>query len=100
MNTWLLFWLVGGMLLLMYALVYPRLVGGSLKRLLISDTLVTVSLFVVVGTTFWGSDAEFDFGLFSLNWFWATLLCAVLVESVLFPWYAQRFGIDLTQPLE
>lgn len=96
MNTLLLFLFVLGVEVLAYVLVYPKVVKNSIKRLLIADLVMTSTLLVAVAVNYWGTGVAFDFWLFSLNWFWATLLFAIVVESVLFPWYCKRFGIDLT----
>lgn len=100
MNTLTLFGFVLGIQLLAYGMVYPRLAGANFQRLVVLSLGVDILVFSVVGWHYWGSGVGFDFGLFSVNWFWATLLCSLVVESVLFPWYAKRFQIDLNQSLK
>lgn len=96
MNTLLLFLFVLGIEVLAYRLVYPRAVGGNVKRLLLADLLMSSLLLLTVGLKYWGSGVAFSFGLFDLNWFWATLLFAAVVESMLFSQYCKRFAIKLS----
>ncbi|WGZ94408.1 MAG: hypothetical protein QJT81_21980 [Candidatus Thiothrix putei] len=84
MNTLLLFLTVLTVEVLAYVLVYPKIVKNSVKRLVMADIIMSSSLLAAVAAYCWGTGVKFDFWLFSLNWFWATLLCAALVESVLF----------------
>ncbi len=95
MNTLLLFLFVLGIEVLAYRLVYPRVVAGNIKRLLLADLVMSSLLLITVGLKYWGSGVAFSFGLFDLNWFWATLLFAAGVESVLFSQYCKRFNIKL-----
>ncbi|WP_020397198.1 hypothetical protein [Thiolinea disciformis] len=95
MNTLLLVFLVGGANILAYGFIYPKLVQGHVKRLIISDLVLSLVLLTCVGATYSGTDTRFDFGLFSLNWFFATLLISFVFELFLFPWYQKRFNIQL-----
>jgi hypothetical protein len=92
-----LFLFVLGAALLAYELIYPVLVKGSLKRLLIADLCLTAAAMAVVGQRFAGTGTEFDFGLFQTGWVLATLLCLFAVEAFLVPRYCRRFGIDPTK---
>ncbi len=97
MNTLLLALLVGGFNVLAYLLIYPRLVQSNVKRLVIADLFLSLALLGCVGAVYAGSDTRFDFGIFNLNWFFATFLLDFAAELVLFPWYRKRFKIDLSK---
>jgi hypothetical protein len=98
MPTLVLFLFVVSAALLAYELVYPVVVGGSWARLMLADLCLTIATLMVVGAKFMGTDQLFDFSLFELAWFPATLLCLVAAEIVLVPRYCRRYGIDLFKP--
>lgn len=98
MPTLVLCLFVVGAAVLAYELIYPVVVKGSFKRLIIADVILTLVTLAVVGARFWGTEQAFSFGLFETNWLAATLLTFFAAEALLVPRYCRRFGIDLFNP--
>jgi hypothetical protein len=93
--TLALFLFVLAAALFAYEVVYPRIVGGSARRLVVADIVLTAVSLTLVGLKYGGTGTPFNFGLFETNWAIATILFYLLVESVLATRYCIRHGIRL-----
>ena len=76
-----------------YLAIYPRFVGSDLRRLVQNDLVASLVALSVVGSLYWGSDQRFDLFVFTLNWFWFTILSFALLESPFALWYMRRYRI-------
>ncbi|WP_245603098.1 hypothetical protein [Shewanella fidelis] len=87
--------LVAGVLALCYLSVYPKLAGSNFNRLSMCDIVVTIIVFCLVGSKYWGADFQFDLLLFHTNWFWFTLVVYAFFEIPLGLWYFKKHGVKI-----
>jgi len=79
-----------------YFVVYPRMVGSDLNKLMINDAVASLLAVLVAGSVYWGSDYAFNAVVADLNWFWFTFLTYAVLECPLLMWYLKRNNISLS----
>ena len=89
--------LVGGILVLGYLSIYPKVAGDNFNKLSVCDLVCSVFVFTLVGTQYWGSGYEFSLLLFSTNWFWFTLIIYALIEVPLAIWYFKKYAVEVNR---
>jgi len=82
-------------IVLSYLMIYPKVVGGDLNKLLLNDLIASVMAIVVAGSVYWGSNVAFDTLVTTCNWFWFTLLTYTLLEIPVMLWYLKKYKISL-----
>jgi hypothetical protein len=70
-----------------YLWVYPKLAGKSFNKVGFYDCFASGLALVIVGSKYWGIDAQFNFLSIQLNWFWFTLLSYSVIEIPIALWY-------------
>lgn len=78
---------------ILYGFVYPKFVQNKAQRLLLFDVLASLALVILVGQAYWNSGVRFSFGLFAVNWFWALLILAMLIEPVFMMFYERGWKV-------
>ncbi len=73
-----------------YLFIYPRICGNDINKLATNDVYASVVSISIAGFLFWGKESEFDALLFSLNWFWFSLLTYAALEIPVFIYYANK----------
>lgn len=87
--------LINGIVLLTcYLIVLPRWAGADLNRIALHDFFASVVALIIAGSLYQGMRLRFDFGPFTLNWFWFTLLTYFAMELPLVYWYLRRTGAE------
>lgn len=76
-----------------YQVLYPRVVGSSMSRLLANDTMATLVALLVAASLFAGSERSFSLLFFTVNWFWFTLISYSVMELPLAIRYMRRHGM-------
>lgn len=83
-----------------YQVLYPKIVGNSLNRLLANDTMATLVALVVAASLYAGSNQRFSLLFLTVNWFWFTLISYSLMELPLAMRYMHRHGMIETNTRE
>ena len=83
-----------------YQIMYPRVVGNSLNKLLANDTMATLVALVVAASMYAGSGRTFNMLFFRGNWFWFTLVSYSLMELPVAMRYMIRHGMMNPGPRE
>ena len=91
----LLLALNGVILSLAYFLIYPRMVGADISKLMQSDLLATVTSVIVAGFVFWGTNLPFDLLLGEVNWFAFSVVTFLLMEVPFALWYLKKFDVQI-----
>ena len=81
------------LIVLSYQVLYPRLVGNSLNKLLTNDTMATIVALVVAGSMYAGSGRVFSLLIVQVNWFWFTLISYSVMELPVAMRYMRRNGM-------
>lgn len=79
--------------LIAYFFVYPRYCGADFKKISNNDLIASLIPLFIVGSIFWGTDQAFSMILFSLNWFWFTVLTYLIIEIPLIVWYVKKYDV-------
>jgi hypothetical protein len=77
-------------LLMLYFVLFPRLVGDNLRKMALHDLLASIVALTVAGSLYMGSGLIFKVLGMSLNWFWFSLLSYFLLEFPLAIWYLKK----------
>lgn len=80
-------------LVLLYFLLFPRLVGDNLPKMAFNDLLASIVALTVAGSLYMGSGLIFRVLGVPLNWFWFTLLSYFLLEFPLAVWYLKKHNM-------
>jgi len=91
----LLLALNGVILSLAYFLIYPRMVGADISKLMQSDLLATVTSVIVAGFVFWGTNLPFDLLFGEVNWFAFSVVTFLLMEVPFALWYLKKFDVQI-----
>ena len=91
----LLLALNGIILSLAYFLVYPRMVGADINKLMQSDLLATATSVIVAGFVFWGTNQPFDLLFGEVNWFAFSVVTFLLMEVPFALWYLKKFDVQI-----
>lgn len=91
----LLLALNGVILSLAYFLIYPRMVGADINKLMQSDLLATVTSVIVAGFLFWGTSQPFDLLFGEVNWFAFSVVTFLLMEVPFALWYLTKFDVQM-----
>jgi hypothetical protein len=91
----LLLALNGVILSLAYFLIYPRMVGADISKLMQSDLLATVTSVIVAGFVFWGTNQPFDLLFGEVNWFAFSVVTFLLMEVPFALWYLKKFDVQV-----
>lgn len=78
---------------LAYFLIYPRVAGSDVNKIMMNDLLASSVSLGVAGFLFWDSRQEFYAVFFHLNWFWFSLLTYMVIELPAFIWYCRKYGV-------
>lgn len=76
-----------------YLFVYPKFCGSDGKKIANNDLAASGIVLVVAGSIFWGSDEQFSLLLFSVNWFWFTLITYAAIEIPVLLWYFKKHDV-------
>ena len=74
-------------IVLAYAVVYPKVAGLYLHRVALLDGIATSVAFIIVASKYWGSGLVFSFITVEVSWFWFTLLSYCVIEIPIALWY-------------
>tara|TARA_E500000075_G_C6663037_1_gene162302 strand:- start:13 stop:309 length:297 start_codon:yes stop_codon:yes gene_type:complete len=91
----LLLALNGIILSLAYFLIYPRMVGADINKLMQSDLLATATSVIVAGFLFWGTNHPFDLLFGQVNWFAFSVVTFLLMEVPFALWYLKKFDAQM-----
>ena len=91
----LLLALNGIILSLAYFLIYPRMVGADINKLVQSDLLATATSVIVAGFVFWGTNQPFDLLFGEVNWFAFSVVTFLLMEVPFALWYLKKFDVQI-----
>ena len=91
----LLLVLNGVILSLAYFLIYPRMVGADISKLIQGDLLATVTSVIVAGFVFWGTNQPFDLLFGEVNWFAFSVVTFLLMEVPFALWYLKKFDVQI-----
>ena len=91
----LLLALNGVILSLAYFLIYPRMVGADISKLMQSDLLATVTSVIVAGFVFWRTNLPFDLLFGEVNWFAFSVVTFLLMEVPFALWYLKKFDVQI-----
>lgn len=91
----LLLALNGIILSLAYFLIYPRMVGADINKLMQSDLLATATSVIVAGFVFWGTNQPFDLLFGEVNWFAFSVVTFLLMEVPFALWYFKKFDLKM-----
>ena len=91
----LLLALNGIILSLAYFLIYPRMVGADINKLMQSDLLATATSVIVAGFVFWGTNQPFDLLFGEVNWFAFSVVTFLLMEVPFALWYLKKFDVQM-----
>ena len=91
----LLLALNGIILSLAYFLIYPRMVGADISKLMQSDLLATATSVIVAGFLFWGTNQPFDLLFGEVNWFAFAVVTFLLMEVPFALWYLKKFDVQM-----
>ncbi len=64
-----------------------------LKKIAKNDLAASGIVLIVAGSIFWGSGEQFSLLLFSVNWFWFTLIAYAVIEIPIMLWYFQKHDV-------
>jgi len=78
---------------LSYLIIYPRVAGANINKILINDVIATTCALLVAGSMFWGADVQFNIILGDLNWFWFALLSYAALEIPMMLWYFKKHNV-------
>jgi succinate-acetate transporter protein len=81
-------------LLVAYAIVYPSLREPTMSRIAGIDMVFSGLSLMIAGYLFWETGIRFTMILFSVNWFWFSLVTMLLMEMPLFYWFCRDRGLD------
>jgi hypothetical protein len=81
------------LIVLSYQVLYPRLVGNSINKLLTNDTMATLVALMVSASMYAGSGRVFSLLFFNVNWFWFTLISYSFMELPVAMRYMRRNGM-------
>ncbi len=76
-----------------YFVIYPKYCGANGYKIATYDLLLSGLVLLISGSLFWGSGETFSLIVFSVNWFWFTLLTYVLIEMPLMLWYSNKHKV-------
>ena len=76
-----------------YFVVYPKFCGANGNKIASNDLIATSIVLLTSGSIFWGSDETFSMLLFSVNWFWFTLLTYAEIEIPIMLWYFNKHDV-------
>ena len=76
-----------------YFVIYPKYCGADGYRIATYDLLLTGMVLLISGILFWGSGKSFSLLLFSVNWFWFTLVTYFLMEVPITLWYYKKHNV-------
>ena len=91
----LLLALNGIILSLAYFLIYPRMFGADINKLMQSDLLATATSVIVAGFLFWGTNQPFDLLFGEVNWFAFSVVTFLLMEVPFALWYLKKFDAQM-----
>ena len=91
----LLLALNGIILSLAYFLIYPRMVGADINKLMQSDLLATATSVIVAGFVFRGTNQPFDLLFGEVNWFAFSVVTFLLMEVPFALWYLKKFDVQI-----
>lgn len=83
----------GVLLVVTYYWLYPRFVGGDIKRLFINDVLASATSLLIAGMLFYGKGIAFNALLFEANWFWFTILSYFVLEIPFSVLYCNKYDL-------
>jgi len=79
--------------LLAYFVIYPKFCKSNGYKIANNDLVATSIVLTVTGITFWDSGVQFSLLLFSVNWFWFTLLMYAAIELPIMLWYFKKHDV-------
>lgn len=77
-------------ILVAYLSIYPKLAGNSFNKISFFDFFTSGFALFVVGFNYWGTGHEFSLFVFTVNWFWFTLVTYCLIEVPIMVWYFKK----------
>jgi len=80
-------------ILFSYFVVYPKFCGSDGMKISTNDLAASGIVLLVAGSIFWGTGVQFNMFLFSVNWFWFTLLTYLIIEIPLMLWYFKKYDV-------
>jgi len=80
-------------ILLVYFIVFPLFCGANVKKLVKNDMLAVAIILLVSGSIFWGTEQVFKLLLFSVNWFWFTLISYSIMEIPFMLYYLKKHNL-------
>jgi len=76
-----------------YFVVYPKFCGSDGMKIAYNDLAASGIVLFVTGSIFWGTGEQLSLILFSVNWFWFTLLTYLIIEIPLMLWYFKKHDV-------
>ena len=76
-----------------YFVFYPKYCAANGYKIATYDLLLSGLVLLISGSLFWGSSETFSLILFSVNWFWFTLLTYAFIEIPLMLWYYNKHKV-------
>lgn len=73
--------------------IYPSLKPLTMNKVLLADTIVSVSCLTLAGLLFYGSNVRFSLIWFDGNWAVFSIVTLFVFELPLFLWFASRNGL-------
>lgn len=77
-----------------YLLVYPKVAGNDVRKMVWLDVALTLIPLIVSGALFWQSDPAFSLIFFDTNWFVFTLVTYIIIEIPVFILYLKARGLS------
>ena len=78
-----------------YLSIFPKIAGNNIDKMSLCDLVCWSFVLVMVGLKYWGTGYEFSLLLFSVNWFWFTVIVYVVIEIPFFIWYCKKHDVSL-----
>lgn len=76
-----------------YLVVYPRVAGNDVRKMVWLDVALTLVPFIVSAALFWQTDPPFSLIFFSTNWFVFTLITMTVIEIPVLALYLRARGL-------
>lgn len=80
-----------------YAIVYPRLRPLTARRMMKADAVVTGIALAAAAALFLGRGIAFDIGPLPLRWWSYTLLTMLVIEGPAFWAFCKAYGVSLAE---
>lgn len=77
-----------------YLWAYPKLTERTLRAIMIRDMAISAAVLTVSWLLFAGKSIGFSLLFFETNWLVFTLVTMCVMETPLFVWFANKYGIS------